>query len=688
MINFRQSTIEAAKAAGFERPEPGGLQLFAAAVPGSVDLEARTVRVRFTTATPVKRFRWVGWEFEEYELVVDLSGAEIDYLNSGRAPYLDAHNARSNDAVLGVIEAGSVEINEAESYGDATVRFGRGARATERFEAMADGINVNVSMGFNILEQEETREADPKRGVTQQITARRWEIKEISQVPMGADPGASRVNQAQQYLAVLAEIEGKQTQSTNALEGDKMKDGKNNLSPEERERLIQEGAQREADRQAGIRLTARTLNLPMATGIVATLLSDSSKDLETCRAGLIDHAAALADSVETQSGRSHMEIGAEDTEKRGAAMSKAMLFRAFPHAKGDDGRPLYAPDPSSIETQYVHRTLVELAADSLEERGIKTRGLSRSRIAEMALNMPSQAAYLQSGGMLASGDYPLLLADVANKSLRRGYETANRTFTVWCRQALASDFKNINRLQHSGGLALEKVAEGDEYTHGRTFEAREQYKLATYGRIMSVTRQTIVNDDLDAFTRIASIYGQASADLESDTVYAILGNNPNMADGTALFDAAHNNIMSSSGAPTADRFGEGRKLMRLQTDLDGSRILNTMPRFVIFPAALETSMDKELSLVQPNQTSQAVPGFVRELVPVPEGRLDAYSATRWYMAADYNRIDTIEYAYLDGEQGVQLFTRNGFEVDGMEMKARLDFAAKAIDWRGMVRNDG
>jgi hypothetical protein len=33
-------------------------------------------------------------------------------------------------------------------------------------------------------------------------------------------------------------------------------------------------------------------------------------------------------------------------------------------------------------------------------------------------------------------------------------------------------------------------------------------------------------------------------------------------------------------------------------------------------------------------------------------------------------------------------TRNGFDVDGVEIKCRLDFGAKAIDWRGLYRNPG
>ena len=70
---------------------------------------------------------------------------------------------------------------------------------------------------------------------------------------------------------------------------------------------------------------------------------------------------------------------------------------------------------------------------------------------------------------------------------------------------------------------------------------------------------------------------------------------------------------------------------------------------------------------------------------IAEPRLDAASAVSWYMAADPKQIDTIEYAYLEGQEGVYMESRVGFDVDGVELKARLDFAAKAIDWRGFWR---
>jgi hypothetical protein len=68
--------------------------------------------------------------------------------------------------------------------------------------------------------------------------------------------------------------------------------------------------------------------------------------------------------------------------------------------------------------------------------------------------------------------------------------------------------------------------------------------------------------------------------------------------------------------------------------------------------------------------------------------LDANSATAWYLAANPNSVDTIEYCYLDGAEGPVIESEVGFEVDGMSWKCRLDFAAKAIDFRGLLKSAG
>ena len=69
-------------------------------------------------------------------------------------------------------------------------------------------------------------------------------------------------------------------------------------------------------------------------------------------------------------------------------------------------------------------------------------------------------------------------------------------------------------------------------------------------------------------------------------------------------------------------------------------------------------------------------------------RLDAKSSTGWYIAADPGQLDGLEYAHLEGEEGPQISIREGFTVDGVEWKVRLDFGAGFVEHRSWYRNPG
>ncbi len=132
--------------------------------------------------------------------------------------------------------------------------------------------------------------------------------------------------------------------------------------------------------------------------------------------------------------------------------------------------------------------------------------------------------------------------------------------------------------------------------------------------------------------------------------------------------------------------GTGR---RHRAGLDKKTVLNVRPSFLIVPASLELKAEQLVAQnLVPAAAASMVPQSIRTLAPISEPRLDATSETAWYLAARPNRIDTIEYAYLKGQQGAYIETRNGFDVDvdGVEINCRLDFGAKAIDWRRFLSN--
>ena len=73
---------------------------------------------------------------------------------------------------------------------------------------------------------------------------------------------------------------------------------------------------------------------------------------------------------------------------------------------------------------------------------------------------------------------------------------------------------------------------------------------------------------------------------------------------------------------------------------------------------------------------------------VVDPRLDADSATRWYVAADPAQIDGLEFSFLDSAPGPQFAMEDGFNILGTQWRVSLDLGVGVIDHRGLVRNDG
>ena len=330
---------------------------------------------------------------------------------------------------------------------------------------------------------------------------------------------------------------------------------------------------------------------------------------------------------------------------------------------------------SDAARDYRGMSLLELAREFLQASGTNVRGLSRDEIATRALHTTS--------------DFPEILANVTNKTLRQAYEAYPQTFKPFCRQVQTSDFRDITRVQMGEAPQLQKVSESGEFKRGTIGEAKERYRIETYGRVVGITRQVLINDDIDAFTRIPAMYGTAIATLESDVVWGVITANPAMGDGTALFHNSHKNVSSTSTVLSIASIAEGRTAMAKQTGLDKKTVLNVRPTFMLVPTALELTAEQLIAQnLVPARSGDVVPASIRSLQPISEPRLDATSTTAWYLVANPAQIDTIEYAYLEGQQGAYIETRNGFDVDGVEIKCRLDFGAKAIDWRGLYKNAG
>lgn len=623
----------------------------AAFQPATFSEESRTVELVWSTGARVRRYDWWEDRYYEEELSLDPAHVRLDRLNAG-APLLKDHRANL-DNVVGVVERAWLDGQQAR----ALVRFAKDDAADAVMQKVRDGILPNISVGYGVRRYEIIRQ----EGQLDIYRAVDWEPAELSFVAIPADAAAqvrsapaegtktiecefiNRAQPATRGDAKMAEPQEKPAGATPV-----------EINPEQ---VRQEAIATERARIAEINTLCTRHKLPQ---LAEQLIRDGA-GVEAARAAVLEQLAARDESTPTHP---RIETVRDETDTRRAAVENAILNRSNPgqHKLTDAGR------------QYRGMSLLEVARDLLEVAGTNTRGMDKLGIAQRAMHTTS--------------DFPAILANVANKTLRDAYESAPQTFRPFCRQTSAPDFKQIQRTQVGDAPKLAKVNEHGEFTYGTIGEGKEVYQLATYGRIIAITRQTIINDDLGAFTDMPAKFGRAAADLESDIVWGIVTGNPKMGDNVDLFHADHGNLPTGA-ALGIDSLAVARAAMRKQKSLDG-RAINVTPRFLLVPAALETKAQQFTSQAYVSAKSTDINPFAGALMPIAEPRLDDVSGgdKAWYLAADPAQVDTIEYCYLDGNEGVYIETRNGFEVDGVEIKARLDFAAKAIDWRGLLKNAG
>ncbi|MEH7829871.1 prohead protease/major capsid protein fusion protein [Gemmobacter denitrificans] len=637
-----------------------------------------TIDVIWTTGATVQRRRYEGWddvvEYDE-ELVVTPGAVRMDRLNAG-APFLDSHRSWGLESVVGAILPGTARIEGGQGF--ARVRLTSAPDAAPIVQRIMDGTVSAVSVGYRIHRYDITK----PQGQRELWRAVDWEPMEISAVAMPADPGAHirstdpRPETLTPCLLTRADapaLSANQTRTTMP----ETQTPEAEAAVETRAAPIAPPAAApspDAIRTEANRSAAEVLALcerhALGAGFAADLIR-RGLSLDAARAAILDKLAE-ADAPAARGSEpvaaTARGTGAADAAYRDA-MSEALLHRHNP------GRAQL----TDRAREFRGLTLLELARHALDRRGIATRGMSKMELATEAL--------IGRSGLHSTSDFPLILANVANKTLRAAYDTTPRTFTAWARQAVITDFKPVARNQLGGAPDLLRVPESGEFTYGTIGESREVYALVTYGRIVGITRQTLINDDLDAFTRIPSAFGAAAADLESDLVYSIFSTNPNMADGNPLFHASHANL-GTAGAISETTLAEAYRLFGNQRGLEGRQI-SVLPRYIITPPGVRSvEARKNVTATTPNAVA-GVNAFANRLEPIEEARLiPAAGPDPWFLAADPSRIDTIEFAYLEGQQGVYTETRSGFEVDGIEIKARHDFAAKAIDWRGLFRNAG
>lgn len=652
-------------------------------VPASIDRDARQIEVVWTTGATVQRGRWEGWDdYVEYdeELIVSGNAVRLDRLNAG-GPFLDSHKDWSLSHVLGSVVPGSVRIEG--GTGTAKIQLTEAEDAAPALARILDKSVRFVSVGYRV-HRYEIEKQDGKRELWRAVD---WEPYEISAVPMPADAGAhirsSAGNVTRSFPCIVTRDGASSPTGENPMADEPTAgaDTGDNVQATDETPTTEttvttttntDDAQRAfaAERQRTADIAALCQRHGMADRAPAFISSGAS--LHDVRAELLDALATRSDGYgrrqEPAPGALHRD-DARGLQFRDAATA-AILHRINPTAE----LPAEARELRGMG-------MVDLARECLRRAGVEERGLYPYEVISAALNVRAGVGYH------STSDFAVIVSNVANKTLREAYEATERTFTRWARRTTLKDFRPVTRGNLWAAPDLLVVPEAAEFKYGTLGAGGETLTLSTYGRIIAFTRQLLINDDMDALSRIPNAFGASAADLESDIVYGILMANPVMSDGVALFHANHGNLGTAAQITDASLAAA----MQAFATRKGpeNRPISIRPRYIIVPPGpREIEARRVLAQTTPNNAA-GVNVYAGALEIIVEPRLiPATGQHPWFLAADPSRVDTIDYAYLEGQDGVHTETRTGFEVDGVEHKARHDFGAGAMDWRGLYKNPG
>ncbi|MGR3366064.1 MAG: prohead protease/major capsid protein fusion protein [Sagittula sp.] len=317
---------------------------------------------------------------------------------------------------------------------------------------------------------------------------------------------------------------------------------------------------------------------------------------------------------------------------------------------------------------YADVSLIDMAREAVERMGTSTRGMSRDEVLHRA------AAH-------GTSDFALTVMDATGKTAMASYRAAESPLKALCRKQTLRDFKTSTAIRLGEMGELEEMAENGEFTATSRAEEGESINLKTFGRRIDLTRNLIINDDLNLLSDTVRAFGEAAAQTEAAIMVAMLTGNPDMRDGTPVFDASRGNIGDTVGLPSKATLTENREAMRLRTGTDGKTIIDAPPRYLLVPADLETEAEEILAATQPGTTADVNP-FAGKLKLLVEPRLPSGT---WYLFADPARLACLRYAYLSGAEGVQVQRRESWDTLGLSFRGFLDFGAGWLDWRGAQR---
>ncbi|WP_343039856.1 HK97 family phage prohead protease [Paracoccus limosus] len=324
------------------------------------------------------------------------------------------------------------------------------------------------------------------------------------------------------------------------------------------------------------------------------------------------------------------------------------------------------PDLPEASREFASMGLMDHARDALQRAGVSTRGMGADEIIQRSLT---------------TSDFPLTVANAANKTAAESYRIAESPLKVLFRKRSLSDFKTATSVRLGGLGMLEELTESGEIKATSRGEQGETLQLRTFARRLDLTRRLIINDDLGLFGDVTRALGEAAAATESALMFDTLTGAGTLSDGQPLFHASRENIAEYAAVDLVGGLSNARKVLRGQRNLDGVTPIMATPRYVIAGPDMETDLEKALGVITPPDVDSFNP-FASKLQLLIDPRIEG---TSFYVAADPAQCAVFNLAHLAAAPGPQIQRLENWDTLGVSFRCFMDVGAGFAGWRGIVK---
>lgn len=717
----------------------------------TLNTDKRSIVARISTETPAQVMDWNTWRIID-EVLLGRGCQAPD-----KVPFLDAHQRSTSMSVIGSAR----EITPSDKGVDATIYFMKGdANVDPIWARVEQGHLDSVSVGYRALDY-----VDIPAGGSQEVNGKtykanadcplritkKWALKEVSAVPIGADEFAKMRSEAnlntprqtrkespmkkltpaqKAYLATLglraeatdadvlefyAKLEDAQRTFCDSLNVEpeaKREEPKEQIAPlivasEDQIRAAEaRGFAAEQNRQVEIKALAKPGDAK-CDQIVARAIKDRLTVEQARDIMLVHYRDSKEPPVKTAPGMI-VRMGESDLTPR--LLGAALLHRAgCPQAIV----PLKEYPKSG---RFIPEALRK-EADELQGRSYEFNYLSMMDVARMAIEMDGDKAPRNPIEIVKRALSGATLGSIFTQSIDavmvQRYELAPDSTAPLCRVRDVANFKTQTEFGMQSTGPMELLPRGGNISDSTFDDNEETFRVHRYAKHFTIDEQDIIDDHFNALSDVPAELAENAAQTWPDLFYAFLAANATMADGHALFDNTyHTNALDT--AYSGDQLSAA-KIAMMKQQINGKN-LNISPAYIV--AAVELWRAINIDLQSPTieyagagggsnafsaqGSANVLQNLVRPIIDsrISNGVTDPYSktahagsATAYYFFADPACCRGIVKAFIAGTgraPSLVSFVKNGQGGKfGIEFTIKLDqgIGIGPGGWRGILRGN-